>query len=266
MSASWVLPCIGDFEAQSSPLPCAPTQAPQRVPVAGEDLPDLVSSDESSDSDSSDGSQADFGAAGPDDLELRLAKLKASAVVCPDPLAWVANTNDSMRKAIEHIKSATALDYEGPTRYAEAIQLYGQGIEYFMHIIKYEKNEGKKRILSAQVKKYMERAEVLKTYAAAAAAAVAAAPTQRAARPPRGAWEQDARALASACGMDAAHLIAFVERAQVYGSTANSRQPLVFGIALAPLPWRGKTNRPSPHPSHAQALPRAHRRARSQHT
>ena len=42
-----------------------------------------------------------------------------------------------------------------------------------------------------------------------------AAPTQRAVRPPRGAWEQDARALASACGCDAAHLIAFVERAQV---------------------------------------------------
>ena len=58
VSASWVLPCIGDVEAQLSPLPCAPTQAPQRVPVAGEHMPDLVSSDESSDSDSDESAAA----------------------------------------------------------------------------------------------------------------------------------------------------------------------------------------------------------------
>ena len=75
----------------------------------------------------------------------------------------MADISDSMRKALEHIKSAIALDNEGPTRYAEAIQLYGKGIECFMHVVEM-KHEGKKKIISAQMKRYRERAEVLKTY------------------------------------------------------------------------------------------------------
>ena len=62
----------------------------------------------------------------------------------------MADTNDSMKKAIEHIKDATALDNEGPTRYAEAIQLYGKGIECCMHVVE-KKHEGKKKIISAQM-------------------------------------------------------------------------------------------------------------------
>ena len=38
-----------------------------------------------------------------------------------------------------------------------------------MHVVEYEKNEGKKKMISAQMKCYMERAEVLKHLASGTA-------------------------------------------------------------------------------------------------
>lgn len=64
-------------------------------------------------------------------------------------------------KAIELAKQATEADVHG--RYEEAIQLYGNTVEHFMHAIKFEIADSKSREkIRAKSDEYLKRAEILK--------------------------------------------------------------------------------------------------------
>lgn len=64
-------------------------------------------------------------------------------------------------KAIELAKQATEADKAG--KYAEAIQLYGNTVEHFMHAIKYElPDKASQNTIRLKVREYLDRAEALK--------------------------------------------------------------------------------------------------------
>ncbi|CAG5103338.1 Oidioi.mRNA.OKI2018_I69.chr1.g726.t1.cds [Oikopleura dioica] len=66
-----------------------------------------------------------------------------------------------LQKAIEIVTKATEEDEGG--NYAKAFQLYQNGVEHFLHAIKYEaQSEKAKETIRAKCEEYLERAEKLK--------------------------------------------------------------------------------------------------------
>lgn len=71
----------------------------------------------------------------------------------------------TLPQAIEIVKKATEEDKNG--NYQKALTLYEQGVEYFLHAIKYEaQSERSKESIRAKCIQYLERAEKLKQYIA----------------------------------------------------------------------------------------------------
>ena len=77
-----------------------------------------------------------------------------------------ANTTpkvDSLTKGVELVTKATEEDNN--KNYEEALQLYTNGVEYFLHVIKYEaQSEKAKQCIRAKCVQYLERAEKLRSY------------------------------------------------------------------------------------------------------
>ncbi|KAL0280058.1 UNVERIFIED_CONTAM: hypothetical protein PYX00_001467 [Menopon gallinae] len=69
----------------------------------------------------------------------------------------------TLQKAIDLVTKATEEDRK--KNYAEALHLYENGVEYFLHAIKYEaQGERAKESIRAKCMQYLERAEMLKEY------------------------------------------------------------------------------------------------------
>ncbi|CAB3370708.1 Hypothetical predicted protein [Cloeon dipterum] len=72
-------------------------------------------------------------------------------------------TGNTLQRAIDLVTQATAEDKK--KNYAEALRLYEQGVEFFLHAIKYEvQGEKSKDSLRQKCVQYLERAEKLKKY------------------------------------------------------------------------------------------------------
>ncbi|KAI1712755.1 MIT (microtubule interacting and transport) domain-containing protein [Ditylenchus destructor] len=72
-------------------------------------------------------------------------------------------TETSLQKAVDLVTRATDADRE--KNYDEALRLYLNGIEYFMHALKYECQGDKQReIIRSRVEEYMQRAEKIKVH------------------------------------------------------------------------------------------------------
>ncbi|KAI9295988.1 AAA-domain-containing protein [Neoconidiobolus thromboides FSU 785] len=69
---------------------------------------------------------------------------------------------DFKGKAISIVKKATEEDNKG--NFEEAYKLYLSSLDYFIHAIRYERNERLKQTLNEKCGEYMERAENLKVY------------------------------------------------------------------------------------------------------
>merc|ERR1712117_683579 len=70
---------------------------------------------------------------------------------------------DSLTKGVELVTKATEEDNN--KNYEEALQLYTNGVEYFLHVIKYEaQSEKAKQCIRAKCVQYLERAEKLRSY------------------------------------------------------------------------------------------------------
>jgi len=65
-----------------------------------------------------------------------------------------------MKQALETVKSAISADRAG--EFEKALGLYTRAIQAFLHEIKYERNEGRKRVLTTRVASYVDRAEQIK--------------------------------------------------------------------------------------------------------
>ena len=68
--------------------------------------------------------------------------------------------NTGLTKAIEVVKQAAAFDSDG--NYPEAIKLYLQGLEWFNHALKYDKNERTQKTIKMKMTQYMDRVELLR--------------------------------------------------------------------------------------------------------
>ncbi|KAJ9086921.1 Vacuolar protein sorting-associated protein 4 [Entomophthora muscae] len=71
---------------------------------------------------------------------------------------------DFLGKAIEIVKKATEEDTQG--NFEEAYRQYQNALDYFLHAIKYEKNEKRKLTIRNKCAEYLARAEKLKEYLA----------------------------------------------------------------------------------------------------
>lgn len=72
---------------------------------------------------------------------------------------------DATDKAIDIAKKATEEDNK--KNYAEAVKLYENAVQYFLHALKYEtQNEGSKKTIRERCSQYLDRAEKLKGYLA----------------------------------------------------------------------------------------------------
>ncbi len=69
---------------------------------------------------------------------------------------------DFLTKGIDLIREAVEAD--SATRYADAYQLYFNGLDYLMLALKYEKNAKTKEVLKAKFTEYLSRAEKLKEH------------------------------------------------------------------------------------------------------
>lgn len=65
-----------------------------------------------------------------------------------------------LNKATEILKQAVEADQQD--KYPEALSLYSKALEYFMHVVKYEKNDKVKKLLRDKINEYMSRAEELR--------------------------------------------------------------------------------------------------------
>ncbi|CAB4376082.1 putative vacuolar sorting ATPase Vps4 [Rhizophagus irregularis] len=71
---------------------------------------------------------------------------------------------DFLAKAIEIVKKATDEDNKG--NYEQAYKYYNNALDYFMHAMKYEKNERTKESIRKKFTEYLNRAEKLKEFLA----------------------------------------------------------------------------------------------------
>lgn len=69
---------------------------------------------------------------------------------------------DFLGKAIDIVKKATEEDNNG--NFEEAYRQYQNALDYFLHAIKYEKNEKRKLTIRSKCSEYLQRAEKLKEY------------------------------------------------------------------------------------------------------
>ena len=69
--------------------------------------------------------------------------------------------DSSLEKGLRYIEQAIKADDKKD--YAEALRLYTLGIEHFLLVLRYEKNESVKRTLRPKVADYMSRAEHIKS-------------------------------------------------------------------------------------------------------
>jgi len=69
-------------------------------------------------------------------------------------------SDNSIDKAIEVVQAAADADSKGDHK--EAFRLYNLGVKYFLHALKYEKNESYKKTIREKVNEYLKRAEELK--------------------------------------------------------------------------------------------------------
>ncbi|TFL06588.1 AAA-domain-containing protein [Pterulicium gracile] len=65
-------------------------------------------------------------------------------------------------KAVEIV--SRAIEEDEKKNYAEAAKLYMNSLDYFMHALKYEKNEKAKVLIRTKINEYLTRAETLKTH------------------------------------------------------------------------------------------------------
>lgn len=77
----------------------------------------------------------------------------------------MGDTSRVLDDALKIVQEAIQLDND--KKYAEAFAKYQSAIERFVHVIKFEKNEKKKEILSNKALEYMNRAEQLKSIVSA---------------------------------------------------------------------------------------------------
>mmetsp|Transcript_21695 Transcript_21695/g.43341 ORF Transcript_21695/g.43341 Transcript_21695/m.43341 type:complete len:455 (+) Transcript_21695:269-1633(+) len=70
--------------------------------------------------------------------------------------------NNFIPKAIETVSQAITADNAGD--FPKALTLYKTSLDYFMHGLKYEKNDARRATVLARVDGYMKRAEELKTH------------------------------------------------------------------------------------------------------
>jgi len=74
-------------------------------------------------------------------------------------------SGSTLQKAIDLVKQATEKDKAG--EYQEALALYENGVEYFLHAIKYEaQNDRSKESIRSKCIQYLDRAEKLKKFIA----------------------------------------------------------------------------------------------------
>ncbi|XP_041912715.1 vacuolar protein sorting-associated protein 4B-like [Alosa pseudoharengus] len=75
----------------------------------------------------------------------------------------MANKSNNLQKAID--LAGKASEEDKAKNYEEALRLYQQSIQYFLHVVKYEaQGEKAKQSIRAKCKDYLERAEELKGY------------------------------------------------------------------------------------------------------
>ncbi|GFT20556.1 vacuolar protein sorting-associated protein 4B [Nephila pilipes] len=75
----------------------------------------------------------------------------------------MTSTSAKLQKANDFILKAE--EEEKKKNYAEALRLYTQGIDYFVHLTRYDYKEGKpKEVLQGKCAEYLERAEIIKKY------------------------------------------------------------------------------------------------------
>ncbi|GFR02938.1 vacuolar protein sorting-associated protein 4B [Trichonephila clavata] len=75
----------------------------------------------------------------------------------------MTSTKLKLQKANDFITKAE--EEEKKKNYPDALQMYIQGIDYFVHLIKYDYKEGKpKEVLQGKCAEYCKRAEVIKMY------------------------------------------------------------------------------------------------------
>ena len=70
--------------------------------------------------------------------------------------------NSFIPKAIETVSAAIKADNSGD--FPLALSLYKQSLDYFMHGLKYEKNDARRATVLQRVDGYMKRAEELKQH------------------------------------------------------------------------------------------------------
>ncbi|KAJ3508274.1 hypothetical protein NMY22_g16666 [Coprinellus aureogranulatus] len=73
-------------------------------------------------------------------------------------------SSSSLDKAIQIVQQAIDNDNKG--NYAEAYKLYQNALDFFLHALKYEKNEKSKELIKSKVNEYLSRAETLKEHLA----------------------------------------------------------------------------------------------------
>ncbi|KAF5339320.1 hypothetical protein D9611_009896 [Ephemerocybe angulata] len=74
------------------------------------------------------------------------------------------SNSTSLNKAIEIVQQAIDDDNKG--NYADAYRQYQNALDFFMHALKYEKNEKSKVLIKSKVDEYLSRAETLKEHLA----------------------------------------------------------------------------------------------------
>lgn len=69
----------------------------------------------------------------------------------------------ALQKAIDHVTKATEEDKK--QNFTEALRLYQNGVDYFIHSVKYEAHgEKSKESIRAKCMSYLERAEQIKKH------------------------------------------------------------------------------------------------------
>ena len=71
-------------------------------------------------------------------------------------------SGSALQKAIDFVTKATEEDKN--ENYAEALKLYQQGVDYFLHAIKYEAQGKSKDSIRCKCMSYLQRAEEIKKH------------------------------------------------------------------------------------------------------
>ncbi|TEB18994.1 katanin p60 ATPase domain-containing protein [Coprinellus micaceus] len=74
------------------------------------------------------------------------------------------SNSTSLDKAIQIVQQA--IDHDNKGNYAEAYKLYQNAGDFFMHALKWEKNEKSKELIKSKFNEYLSRAETLKEHLA----------------------------------------------------------------------------------------------------